>query len=153
MLYSIGFRLPLLVSFTPSLERYVHFRLNLKVKRKLEPLLLNVKADCFNMSVVVQIQEHDGRLREILPNHENTLDFGKVGISEQCTYNLLVSNLSRFILEVSFELTGDREHLQLLEVKPQDGAVEIGKQLQVSVFFCPQTVWNLQDVRLIVKAR
>ncbi|MEQ2312629.1 hypothetical protein AMECASPLE_033126 [Ameca splendens] len=71
-------RLPLLVSFTPSLERYVHFRLNLKVKRKLEPLLLNVKADCFNMSVVVQIQEHDESLREILPNHENTLDFGKV---------------------------------------------------------------------------
>ncbi|XP_047205151.1 hydrocephalus-inducing protein homolog isoform X6 [Girardinichthys multiradiatus] len=146
-------RLPLLVSFTPSLERYVHFRLNLKVKRKLEPLLLNVKADCFNMSVVVQIQEHNGSLREILPNHENTLDFGKVGISEQCTYNLLVSNLSRFILEVSFELTGDREHLQQLEVKPQAGAVEIGKQLQVSVFFCPQTVWNLQDVQLIVKVK
>ncbi|MEQ2183186.1 hypothetical protein GOODEAATRI_030106 [Goodea atripinnis] len=78
---------------------------------------------------------------------------GTVGISEQCTYNLLVSNLSRCILEVSFELTGDREHLQQLEVKPQAGPVEIGKQLQVSVFFCPQTVWNLQDVRLIVKAR
>ncbi|KAM4554444.1 hydrocephalus-inducing protein homolog [Fundulus diaphanus] len=146
-------RLPLLVCFTPSLKGYVNFRLNLKVKKKSEPLLLTVKADCFIVSVLVQIQERDGSLREIVPNHEDTLDFGKMGISEQCTYNFLISNLSRFTLETSFELMGLREQLQQLELKPQTGAVEVGKQLQASVSFSPQSICNLQDVKLIVKVK
>lgn len=65
----------------------------------------------------------------------------------------MVSNLSRFRLEVSFELTGLREKLQQLEVKPEADAVEIGKQLQTSVVFCPQSICSIQDVKLIVKAR
>ncbi|KAM4733696.1 hydrocephalus-inducing protein homolog isoform 3-T4 [Anableps anableps] len=146
-------RLPLLVCFTPSSEGYVNFRLNLKVKRKLEPLSLNVKADCYTVTALVQIQERDGSLRKIIPNHEDTLDFGEVGISEQCAYNFLVSNLSRVRLEVSFELMGVREQFQQLKVKPQTGAVEIGKQRQASVFFCPQNICNLHDVRLIVKVK
>uniref|UniRef100_A0A3Q2PEK1 HYDIN axonemal central pair apparatus protein n=1 Tax=Fundulus heteroclitus TaxID=8078 RepID=A0A3Q2PEK1_FUNHE len=100
-----SFMLPLLVCFTPSLKGYVNFRLNLKVKKKSEPLLLTVKAD-----------------------------FSSV-----------------FTLETSFELTGVREQLQHLELKPQTGAVEVGKQLQASVSFSPQTICNLQDVKLIVK--
>ncbi|XP_015258081.1 PREDICTED: hydrocephalus-inducing protein homolog [Cyprinodon variegatus] len=146
-------RLPLLVSFTPSSEGKFNFRLNLTVKRKLEPLILNVKADCFIMSALVQIQEQDGNLREIFTNQEETVDFGKVCISEQGIHHFLVSNLSRSILEVSFELTGPREKLQYLEVKPQSDAVQVGKQLQASMFFCPQSLCNLHDVKLIVKVK
>ncbi|XP_038153742.1 hydrocephalus-inducing protein homolog [Cyprinodon tularosa] len=146
-------RLPLLVSFTPYSEGKFNFRLNLTVKRKLEPLLLNVKADCFIMSALVQIQEQDGNLREIFTNQEETVDFGKVCISEQGIHHFLVSNLSRSILEVSFELTGPRKKLQYLEVKPQSDAVQVGKQLQASVFFCPQSLCNLHDVKLIVKVK
>lgn len=54
------------------------FRLVLRVKRKSEPLVLTVKADCFTMSTSVQVEKPDGGLSEINPNHQDTLDFGKV---------------------------------------------------------------------------
>lgn len=74
----VGCRLPLLMCFTPSSKGYTNFKPILKVKRKSEPLSFHVKADCFSMPVSVHIQERDGNLRELFPNQEDTLDFGKV---------------------------------------------------------------------------
>ncbi|XP_029289106.1 hydrocephalus-inducing protein homolog [Cottoperca gobio] len=146
-------RLPLLVSFTPCREGYVSFRLVLRVKRKSEPITLTVKADCFSMSTSVQVEQPEGGLREIIPNHKDTLDFGKVGISEQSTFNFLVSNLARFSLEVNFDLKGPSELLQHLQAKPQNDTVEVGKQLQSSLSFCPRGLCNLRDVRLSIKVK
>ncbi|XP_043979545.1 hydrocephalus-inducing protein homolog [Gambusia affinis] len=146
-------RLPLLVYFTPSSKGYISFKPILKVKRKSEPLSIHVKADCFSMPVSVHIEERDGNLREIFPNQEATLDFGKVGISQLSTYNFLVFSLSRFRLEVSFELTGLREKLQQLEVDPLNGVVPIGKELKASVVFSPKSFCNLRGVKLIVRVK
>lgn len=74
-------------------------------------------------------------------------------ISEKSTVNFLVSNLARFSLEVNFDLTGPSELLQHLEVRPQNATAEVEKQLQSSLFFCPQSICNLQDVRLSIKVR
>lgn len=76
-----------------------------------------------------------------------------MGISEQATFNFLVSNLARFILEVNFDVTGPKELLQHLEAKPQMAAVEVGQQLQASLFFCPRSICNLQDVILNIKVQ
>ncbi|XP_030281249.1 hydrocephalus-inducing protein homolog isoform X1 [Sparus aurata] len=146
-------RLPLSVSFTPCREGCVSFRLVLRVKRKSEPLALTVKADCFTMSTSVQVEEPGGGLREIGPNHQDILDFGKVEILGQSTFNFLVSNLARFSQEVNFDLSGPREVLQFLEAKPQNAAIEAGKQLQASLFFCPQSICNLQEVKLSIKVK
>lgn len=71
------------VSFTPRCDGYVNFRLVLKVKRKSEPLALTVKADCFTMSASVHVETPSDGLREISPDHEDTLDFGKVSTSHE----------------------------------------------------------------------
>lgn len=73
--------MPLLVSFNPCREGYVSFRLVLKVKRRLEPLALTVKADCFTMSATVQVEIPGEGLKVINPNNQDTLDFGKVSAS------------------------------------------------------------------------
>ncbi|XP_031731518.1 hydrocephalus-inducing protein homolog isoform X1 [Anarrhichthys ocellatus] len=146
-------RLPLSVSFTPCRGGYVSFRLALRVKRKSEPLALTVKADCFSMSTSVQLEKPEGGLRDISPNRKDTLDFGKVGISEQSAFNFLVSNLARFRSEVNFDLTGPSELLQHLQTKPQNGTIEVGKQLRSLLFFCPRSICNLRDVRLSIKVK
>lgn len=74
-------------------------------------------------------------------------------ISEQSTFNVLVTNLARFSLQVSFDLTGPSELLQHLEAQPQNATVEVRKQLQWSLVFCPRSICNLQDVRLSIKVR
>ncbi|XP_030613884.1 hydrocephalus-inducing protein homolog isoform X2 [Archocentrus centrarchus] len=146
-------RLPLLVSFTPSCEGYVSFRVVLRVKRKSEPLTLAIKANCFTMSTSVQLEKPEGGLKKIAPNQQETLDFGKVGISEQSTFNFLVSNLSRFILEVNFELTGSRALQQHLVTQPQNASIEAGKQLQSSLCFSPQSICKLKDIKLNIKVK
>ncbi|XP_035498051.2 hydrocephalus-inducing protein homolog isoform X1 [Scophthalmus maximus] len=146
-------RLRLALSFTPCREGYVSFRLVLKVKRKSEPLALTVKADCFSLSTLVQVEDPDGGVRDIDPDRQDTVDFGKLGVSEQGTVNILVSNLARFSLEVNFDLTGPSELLQHLEAKPQHATVEVGEQLQSLLVFCPQVKCNLHDVRLSVKVK
>ncbi|XP_056273332.1 hydrocephalus-inducing protein homolog [Pseudoliparis swirei] len=143
-------RLPLSVSLTPCQEGCVSFRLVLRVKRKSEPLALTVKADCFSMRTSVHVEQPDGGLREIVPDHKDTLDVGKLGVSEQSAVHLLVSNLARFRLEVNFDLTGPSELLQHLEVKPQRDTVEAGKRLRASLCFCPRGVCNLRDIRLSI---
>nr|XP_019962004.1 PREDICTED: hydrocephalus-inducing protein homolog [Paralichthys olivaceus] len=146
-------RLPLSVFFRPCLEGYVSCRLLLKVKKRSKPLTLTLKADCFTMSALVQVENPDGGLRKIDSNHKDTLDFGKVGISNQNTIHFLVTNLARFSLEVSFELEGPRELLKYLEAKPHNATVEVGKQLPGSLSFCPRGNCYLQDVRLSVKVK
>lgn len=75
----------------------------------------------------------------------------QVGISEQSTFTFLVSNLSRFILEVNFELTGPKALQQHLVTKTQNAAIDAGKQLQSSLCFSPQCICNLKDVKLNIK--
>lgn len=63
----------------PCSDGHVTFRMVLKVKRKSEPLAIAVKADCFAMSASLQVSMPEMDLREVNPNHPDTLDFGKVG--------------------------------------------------------------------------
>ncbi|KAL6104703.1 hydin [Pungitius sinensis] len=145
-------RLPLSVSFTPCRDGHVSFRLILRVKRKSEPIVVTVIADCFSMSTLVQVETPEGGLREIGPNLKDTLDFGKVGILEQSAFHFLVSNRARFRLEVNFDLTCPAELLQQFQIKPQnDTIIEVGNQLRSSLFFCPRSACDLQDVRLSIR--
>lgn len=65
--------------FTPCRDGHVTFRMVLKVKKKTEPLAIAVKADCFAMSASLQVGMPGAELRDVNPNHPDTLDFGKVG--------------------------------------------------------------------------
>nr|XP_054593766.1 hydrocephalus-inducing protein homolog [Nothobranchius furzeri] len=146
-------RLPLLVFFNPTSKRPVNFKLVLKVKRKSEPLTLTVKANCFSENTSVLVETQDGALREVTPTQRDTLDFGKVGISEQSSFNILVFNPSKFTLEVTFELSGPRDQLRHLKAKHSTATIKAGVQLHTSLSFSPQSVCRLQGVTLTMKVK
>lgn len=77
----------------------------------------------------------------------------QVEISENHISNFLLTNLARFSLDVSLDVTGPCELLQYLEATPKKATTEIGKQLQLSLSFCPRNVCNLQNVVLSIKVR
>ncbi|KAM9376113.1 hydrocephalus-inducing protein-like [Pholidichthys leucotaenia] len=146
-------RLPLSVFFTPSHEGYASFKVALRVKRKSDPLILTVKTTSFSMNASVQVERPNGGLKEVLPNHQDSLDFGKIGISEQSVMKFLVANDAGLPLEVHFEITGPSELLQQLEAKPQSATIEIGIQMEWLLLFIPQNICNLQDVKLNIKVK
>ncbi|XP_061629909.1 hydrocephalus-inducing protein homolog [Phyllopteryx taeniolatus] len=144
-------RLPLSVSFSPCRQGYVSFRLTLRVKRKSKPLILTCKAHCFTITASVQVENPDGGLRELSPDILDTLDFEKVGISEQATFNILVTNTGRHNMDVKFELEGPSELLQHLVTKPKNSTIAIGEKLQSALFFSPRSSCTLKDIRLTIK--
>ncbi|XP_028304635.1 hydrocephalus-inducing protein homolog isoform X2 [Gouania willdenowi] len=146
-------RLPLSVSFRPSHEGYVGFRMLLKLNGKSEPLMLPVKAEGFTVRASVQVEKSKGVLQEIDHNQQETLDFGKVGITEQGVFRLFVTNLARFNQEVDIELSGPKELLQYLQAKPQNALVNVGEQLESSLFLCPGSVCILKDITMTVRVR
>lgn len=168
------------VRFTPCRDGHVCFRMVLKVKRKTEPLAIAVKADCFAMSASLQVGMPGTDLRDVNPNHPDTLDFGKVGnhtshcapctlcecisrhicalwptlqveIAENHVCYFMLTNMARFNLEVSLEATGPCELLQYLEATPKRATIDVGTQLQLSLSFCPKNVCNLQNIVLSIK--
>ncbi|XP_051916753.1 hydrocephalus-inducing protein homolog isoform X2 [Hippocampus zosterae] len=144
-------RFPLSVSFSPCRQGYVSFRITLRVKRKSQFLILTCKAHCFKMTASVQVENPDGGLRELSPDILDTLDFGKVGISEQATFNILVTNTGRQNMDVNFELEGPSELLQYLLTKPKKSTIAIGQKLQSAIFFSPRSSCTLTDIRLIIR--
>lgn len=79
--------------------------------------------------------------------------YTQVEISENHISNFLLTNLARFSLDVSLDVTGPCELLQYLEATPKKATTDIGKQLQLSLSFCPRNVCNLQNVILSIKVR
>lgn len=66
----------------------------LRVKRKTDPLVITVKADCFAMSASLQVSMPGEELRDVNPNHPDMLDFGKVS-------NLTLYKCSRKLASLS----------------------------------------------------
>lgn len=74
-------------------------------------------------------------------------------ISEKSFFYFLLTNQSKFTMDVTFELTGSTNLLQHLRVEPPNAAVDVGAHLQTSLLFSPKGFCNLQGVKLRIKVR
>lgn len=72
-------------------------------------------------------------------------------ISEKSFFYFLLTNQSKFSMDVTFELTGSPNLLQHLRAEPPNAAVDVGAQLQTSLLFSPKGFCNLQEVKLRIK--
>eukprot|EP00066_Takifugu_rubripes_P027985 XP_011617251.1 PREDICTED: hydrocephalus-inducing protein homolog [Takifugu rubripes] len=160
-------RLSLAVNFAPCCKGEKRFRVVLRMKKKPEPLVLTVKASCLPMSTSLQLKMPDGVFRQVNPEQEETLDFGevvfrklchsgavlKMEISEKSFFYFLLTNQSKFSMDVTFELAGSTNLLQHLRAEPPNAAVDVGAHLQTSLLFSPKGFCNLQDVKLRIKVK
>lgn len=71
-------RLPITVYFIPTTEGEVVFNLKCDVKRKTQPLSLNIKATSYSMNVSVGCQDSDGHVIELSAHKINVIDLKEV---------------------------------------------------------------------------
>ncbi|NXI51133.1 HYDIN protein, partial [Chloroceryle aenea] len=71
-------RFPITVIFKPTLEGEVVFNLKCDVKRKTQPLSLNIKATGYSMNVSVMCEDSDGHVTELSTQEINVIDFKEV---------------------------------------------------------------------------
>lgn len=118
------------VRFTPCRDGHVSFRMVLKVKGKTEPLAIAVKADCFAMTASLQVSMPGTDLRDVNPNHPDTLDFGKVGnLTSHCAPQSHEHCVNAFVVtfaQCAPPAGGDRGESRLLLRAHQHGAVQPG---------------------------
>ncbi|KAM9269036.1 LOW QUALITY PROTEIN: hydrocephalus-inducing protein homolog [Cariama cristata] len=141
-------RLPITVSFIPTLEGEAVFNLKCDVKRKTQPLSLNVKATAYSMNVSVRCEDSDGCLAELSAQEINVIDFKEVQLNENIERIFSIHNNGKFSFTFLWELSGPAACKQLLTITPQTGAVQAEGKAETQLAFHPQKMCSLKDVKL-----
>ncbi|NXF97015.1 HYDIN protein, partial [Eubucco bourcierii] len=144
-------RLPITVTFTPTVEGEVVFNLRCDVKRKPQPLCLNLKATGYRVAVSVQAEGSDGHVRELSARELNLIDFKEVQLNETIKHIFRICNCGKFSFTFSWELSGPAACRQVLSITPAVGSVQAEGTTEAQLAFHPQSMCSLKDVELVLQ--
>ena len=71
-------RIPMSVSFSPHEEKEVNFNVQIEVKKRTQPICLNVKAEGYSMNAMVMCEDSNGKKVELSPRGVNEINLGEV---------------------------------------------------------------------------
>ena len=74
------------LGFCPQSDKEVNFNISCVIKRKAQPLTLNVKAEGYSMNCVVLCEDSLGSKVELKTHSLNTINFGEVRIHHAVTH-------------------------------------------------------------------
>jgi len=114
-------RFPVTVAFTPMLEGELVFNLKCDVKRKTQPLSLNIKATGYSTNVCVRCEDSDGRVMELSTQKINVIDFKEVSGSVN---NLPHEALQDWALTGSFAGTFEQQRMFFFIYGSLEGEVD-----------------------------
>ncbi|XP_076989079.1 hydrocephalus-inducing protein homolog isoform X4 [Tamandua tetradactyla] len=144
-------RFPIDIFFTPKQEGDVNFNLICNVKKKLQPITLNVKAEGYAMNVEVKCKDRTGSLTLLTPNQTNIINFYEVELNECVQCELIFINTGKFNFSYQAELSGSKTLLQYLEFTPVDGSVDVGQSAHATLSFQPFKKFVLKGLELKIK--
>uniref|UniRef100_A0A8C3Q1J6 HYDIN protein n=1 Tax=Chrysolophus pictus TaxID=9089 RepID=A0A8C3Q1J6_CHRPC len=144
-------RFPITIAFTPTLEGEVVFNLKCDVKRKTEPLSLNIKATGYTTSVSVRCENSDGGVTELSAQEVNVIDFEEVQLNESTQRTFSIYNNGKFSFTFSWELSGPTARVQLLSLSPRTGSVQAEGKVDTQLVFHPRKMCSLKDVELTLQ--
>ncbi|NXA22511.1 HYDIN protein, partial [Ibidorhyncha struthersii] len=144
-------RFPVTVFLTPTLEGEVVFNLKCDVKRKTQPLSLNIKATGYSMNVSVRYEDGDGCVSELSAQEINVIDFKEVQLNENIKRIFSIQNRGKFSFTFSWELSGPAAQKQVLTITPQTGAVQVEGKAESQLTFHPQKMCSLKDAELTLQ--
>ncbi|NXL46323.1 HYDIN protein, partial [Podilymbus podiceps] len=144
-------RIPITVFFTPTLEGAVVFNLKCDVKRKTQPLSLNIKVTGYSMNVSVGCEDSDGCVTELSAQEINVIDLKEVELNENVKRVFSICNNSKFSFTFLWELSGLAARKQVLTITPQTGTVQAEGKAETQLAFHPQKMCSLKDTKLTLQ--
>ncbi|XP_071613168.1 hydrocephalus-inducing protein homolog [Heliangelus exortis] len=144
-------RFPLTISFTPTLEGEVVFNLKCNVKRKTQPLSLNIKATGYSMNVCVRCEDRDSCVTELSAQQINVIDFKEVQQNENIKLTFSICNKGKVSFTFLWELSGPPACKQTLAVTPRTGVVEAEGEVETQLTFHPEKMCSLKGVELTLQ--
>lgn len=76
--FLLPFRIPVTISFIPNSDKEVNFNLSCHVKKKPQPLSLNVKAEGYSMECLVMCEDSTGSKVDLSADALNHINLGEV---------------------------------------------------------------------------
>ncbi|XP_062997557.1 hydrocephalus-inducing protein homolog [Elgaria multicarinata webbii] len=137
-------RLPISISFMPTLEGEVNFNLICDVKRKIQPLFLNVKATGHTMNVSVKCEENDGLVTELDPDQLNQVHFHEMQVNDYAQCNFYILNTGKFNFTFSWEFYNAKALQRYFAISPNTGIVEAGERAEAVLSFHPLKTCTLK---------
>ncbi|XP_037671838.1 hydrocephalus-inducing protein homolog isoform X3 [Choloepus didactylus] len=144
-------RFPIDIFFTPKQEGNVNFNLICNVKKKVQPITLNVKAEGYAMNAEVKCKDRTGSVTVLTPNQTNIISFYEVELNECVQCELIFINTGKFNFSYQAELSGSKALLQYLEFAPIDGSVDVGQTVHATLSFQPFKKFVLKGLELRIK--
>ncbi|XP_075290309.1 hydrocephalus-inducing protein homolog isoform X2 [Opisthocomus hoazin] len=144
-------RFPVTVAFTPMLEGELVFNLKCDVKRKTQPLSLNIKATGYSTNVCVRCEDSDGRVMELSTQKINVIDFKEVQLNDNVKRIFSILNNSKFSVTFSCDLSGPAASKQVLTITPRAGTVRAEGKAETQLAFHPQKMCSLKDIELTLQ--
>ncbi|KFV73572.1 Hydrocephalus-inducing protein, partial [Struthio camelus australis] len=144
-------RCAITIFFIPILEGEVVFNLMCDVKRKPQPLSLNIKATAYSMNITVRFEDSDGCIAELNAQETNVIDFKKVELNENIQNIFTISNTGKLSFTFSWELSGPPAQKQFLTITPQMGTVEAEGKAEALLTFHPRKMCSVKDVELTLQ--
>ncbi|XP_054856814.1 hydrocephalus-inducing protein homolog [Eublepharis macularius] len=146
-------RVPVNISFMPTLEGEVNFNLICDVSRKIHPLCLNVKATGHTMNLSVKYEESNSVVIELDPDQVNTIHFKEIQVNDYARYTFSVLNTGKFNFTFSWEFHNTRALQRYFTISPDSGRVEAGEHVESVLSFHPLKTCTLKDVELRLQIR
>ncbi|NXJ80823.1 HYDIN protein, partial [Trogon melanurus] len=145
-------KLPITVVFTPTLEGEAVFNVKCDVKRKTQPLSLNIKGTGYSMNMSVVWEDNHGCVTELSAQEVNVIDFKEVQLNESIKHIFSICNKGKFSFTFSWELSGPTARKQVLAIAPQTGTVQAeGGKEETQLTFHPRKMCSLKDVKLTLQ--
>ncbi|XP_062442830.1 hydrocephalus-inducing protein homolog [Rhea pennata] len=144
-------RCSITIFLIPILEGEVVFNLICDVKRKPQPLSLNIKATAYSMNVSVRFEDSDGCVAELSAQEINIIDFKKVELNENIQNIFTISNTGKLSFTFSWELSGPPARKQFLTITPQMGTVEAEGKAETLLTFHPRKICSVKNVELTLQ--
>ncbi|EDV21657.1 uncharacterized protein TRIADDRAFT_30117, partial [Trichoplax adhaerens] len=148
-------RLPITISYTPKMEKEVNFNVICRIKKKLAPLTINIKAEGFTMQAQLLCENADGDSIEFLPQKLNQINFDEVDVNEKTMRQLNVVNNGKFNFNFNWEFIINRNRLQqhnaaleALTINPDAGQLQHNQRKKCVLTFCPRNKIILNDIML-----
>ena len=146
--------LPVAIYFTPNSDKEVNFNIICRVKRKLLPLKLNVKAEGYTMNCAVMWEDSDGNKQELNSGRVNMLNFGDIEVNEKALRTIYIINSGKFHFDYCWQSednTAGKDRIVCID--PALGAVKFGERASCQLAFCPPRPMALRayDLFLVVR--
>lgn len=136
----------------PNSDQEVNFNIACNVKRKTEPLRLNVKAEGYSMNALVICEDSVGSRIELSNKGVNAINFGNIEINEQSIRNITIFNSGKFNFDYEWELVErSARGAPSVSIDPKIGAVGKEDSTKCVLSFHPKSRMSLVGCELLLK--